>query len=102
MKIVLSIINLIALVGAIVWCFIVPSLEPVVTSITLLGTLLAQVFMSDELSSKLSWIQKIKNASHNNIAGRDQLITDNRTIQTAGDSSHLVQGQAITVNHFRS
>lgn len=99
MRIILSVINLVALVAAIIWCLLSPDWEPVVTSITLFGALLAQIFTSDKIKSKLNLVQKFKKGSHNYTAAGDQAVTDNKKVQIGEKCSQLIQGDSVTVNY---
>lgn len=98
MRVVLAIINFIALVGAIIWLLTAPGWEPVVTSIGFFGALLAQIFTSDEIKSKLKLVQNAKKESHNYQAAGDQTITDNKKIQKGGDGSQQMQAKNMVVH----
>ncbi|WP_201132276.1 LPO_1073/Vpar_1526 family protein [Geobacter anodireducens] len=98
MRIILAIINFVALIGAIFWWVKSPDYEPAVTSIALFGALLAQIFTSDEIKSKLKLIQKSKKDSHNYQAAGDQTITDNKKIQSGGDYSQQFQAGEMIVH----
>lgn len=98
MRIILAIINFVALIGGIFWWIKSPDYEPAVTSIVLFGALLAQIFTSDEIKSKLKLIQKPKKDSHNYQAAGDQTITDNKTIQSGGDHSQQFQAGKMIVH----
>lgn len=98
MRIILAIINFVALVGGIFWWVKFPDYEPAVTSIVLFGALLAQIFTSDEIKSKLKLVQKSKKESHNYQAAGDQTITDNKKIQNGGDHSQQFQADKMIVH----
>lgn len=98
MKIVLAIISFVALIGAILWWVTAPDWEPAVTSIVLFGALLAQIFTSDEIKSKMKLSQKSGKNSHNYQTGGDQTITDNKKIQKAGDGSQQMQADNMVVH----
>lgn len=98
MRIVLAIINIVALIGAIFWWVTAPDWEPAVTSVGLLGALLAQIFTSDEIKSMMKLSQKSENDSHNYQAGGDQTITDNKRVQQAGDGSQQMQAERMVVH----
>jgi hypothetical protein len=98
MRIVLAIINFAALIGAIIWWLSAPDWEQAVTSIGLFGALLAQVFTSDEIKSKLKLVQKSKERAHNYQAAGNQTITDNKKIQKGGEGSQQLQAENMIVN----
>jgi hypothetical protein len=98
MKIILAIISFVALIGAIIWWVTAPDWEPAVTSLGLFGALLAQIFTSDEIKSKMKLSQKSEKDSHNYQAGGDQTITDNKKIQQAGDGSQQMQAESMVVH----
>jgi len=98
MRIILAIINFVALIGAIIWWSTAPDWEPAVTSIGLFGALLAQIFTSDEMKSKLKLVQKSKEESHNYQAAGDQIITDNKKIQKGGKGSQQLQANKMIVH----
>lgn len=98
MRIVLAIINFIALIGAIIWLLAARDWEPAVTSIGLFGALLAQVFMSEEIKSKLKFVQKSKEGSSNYQAGGNQIISDNKKIQNGGKGSQQLQADNMIVH----
>ncbi|EMY63274.1 LPO_1073/Vpar_1526 family protein [Leptospira terpstrae] len=98
MRILLSILNFIALLGAIIWWNTSPDWEPAVTSIGLLGTLLAQVFTSDQIKSKLKFIQKSGKESYNYQAAGNQTVTDNKNIQTGNQNAQMMQAENMTVH----
>ena len=94
----MAIINFIALIGAAIWLITAPDWEPLVTSIGLFGTLLAQIFTSEELKYKLKLSQKSNKNSHNYQAAGSQTIADNKKTQTGGDGSQQMQAENMTVN----
>lgn len=98
MKIVLAIINFVALVGAIIWWVTAPDWEPGVTSIGLFGALIAQIFTSEELRSKIKLSQKSNKGSSNYQAAGNQTITDNKKTQTGGNGSQQIQAEKMIVN----
>lgn len=98
MKIALAIINLLALAGSIIWWIAEPSHEPAITSIVLFGALLAQIFTSDELKSKIKLTQKNNKGSNNYQAAGDQHNTTQEITQKGGDGSQLFQATAMTVH----
>jgi hypothetical protein len=98
MKIVLAIISFVALIGAILWWVTVPDWEPAITSVVLFGALLAQIFTSDEIKSKMKLSQKSEKNSYNYQAGGDQTITDNKKIQKAGYGSQQMQADNMVVH----
>ena len=98
MRTVLAIINFIALIGAIIWWISAPDWEPAVTSIGLFGALIAQIFTSDEIKSKLKFIQKSGKKPHNYQAAGNQTITDNKKIQKGSENSQLMQAEQMTVH----
>ncbi len=98
MRIVLAIINSIALIGAIIWWLVARELEPAVTSIGLFGALLAQVFTSEEIKSKLKFVQKSKEGSSNYQAAGNQIISDNKKIQNGGKGSQQLQADNMIVH----
>lgn len=98
MRIILAIVNFIALIGGIFWWVKSPDYEPAVTSIVLFGALLAQIFTSDEIKSKFKLVQKSKKESHNYQSAGDQTITDNKTIQSGGDHSQQFQADKMIVH----
>lgn len=98
MRIVLAIINFVALIGAIIWWLTSPDWEPAVTSIGLFGILLAQVFTSEEVKSKLKLVQKSNEEAHNYQAAGNQTITDNKKIQKGGDGSQQLQAENMIVH----
>lgn len=98
MRIILAIINFIALIGAIIWWSTAHDWEPAITSIGLFGALLAQIFTSDEIQSKLKLVQKAKKGSHNYQAARDLTITDNKKIQKGGKGSQQLQAENMIVH----
>ena len=98
MRIILSIINFVALIGAIIWWVTSPNLEAAVTSIGLFGTLLAQIFTSDEIKSKLKLLQKSTEGSHNYQSAGNQTIADNKKIQTGGKVSQQLQAKKMIVH----
>ncbi|MDY0196167.1 MAG: hypothetical protein RBR33_08925 [Sulfurovaceae bacterium] len=98
MRIVLAIISFIALIGAIIWWITAPDWEPAVTTIGLFGALLAQIFTSDEIKSKLKFTQKSGKDSHNYQAAGNQTITDNKKIQKGSKDSQLMQADHMTVH----
>lgn len=98
MRIALAIINFLALAGAIFWWISEPSHEPAITSVVLFGALLAQIFTSDELKSKVKLIQKNKKGSTNYQAAGDQHNSTQEIIQIGGDGSQLLQATAMTVH----
>lgn len=98
-KLILSLINLVALIGAIIWLSTSPSWESGVTATGLLGALIAQVFTNDEIKSKLNLVQKSNKDSHNYMAANDLTVTDNKKTQSGGDGAQLIQAQIVNVNH---
>jgi len=98
MKIILVIINFVALVGAIIWWVTTPDWEPAVTSVVLFGALLTQIFTNDEIKSKMKFSQKSGKDSHNYQAAGDQTITDNKRIQQGGDHSSQMQAESMVVH----
>lgn len=98
MKIILVIINFVALVGAIIWWVTAPDWEPAVTSVVLFGALLTQIFTNDEIKSKMKFSQKSGKDSHSYQAAGDQTITDNKNIQQGGDYSSLMQAESMVVH----
>lgn len=98
MRIALGIINFLALVGAIIWWIAEPSHEPAITSIVLFGALLAQIFTSDELKSKMKLVQKNKKGSTNYQAAGDQHNTTQEVSQKGGDGSQQLQVTEMTVH----
>lgn len=97
MRIFLAIINFIALIGAIIWWAKAPDFEPAVTSIGLFGVLLAQIFTTDEIKSKLKFVQKSKKESHNYQAAGNQTITDNKKIQKGVNGSQQLLADKMIV-----
>lgn len=58
-KTILIILNVAGLIGTLIWLYTKPEWEPIVTSIGLLGTLIAQLFLGKEdKQSKINMIQK--------------------------------------------
>lgn len=98
MRILLAIVNFIALIGAIIWWVTAPDWEPAITSIGLFGTLLAQIFANDEIKSKLKLVQKSKKESYNYQAAGNQTTTDNKKIQKGGKGSQLLQAEKMIVH----
>lgn len=98
MRVILAIINFIALIGAIIWWSTVHDWEPAITSIGLLGALIAQIFTSDEIKSKLKLAQEGKQESHNYQAAGDQTITDNKKTQKGGKGSQQLQAENMIVH----
>ncbi|MGE4397041.1 MAG: LPO_1073/Vpar_1526 family protein [Sulfurimonas sp.] len=98
MKIILAIINFVALVGAIIWWVTTPDWEPAVTSVVLFGALLTQIFTNDKIKSKMKFSQKSGKDSHNYQAAGDQTITDNKRIQQGGDHSSQMQAESMIVH----
>jgi hypothetical protein len=98
MRIVLAIISFVALIGSVIWWVTTPDWEPAVTSVGLFGALLAQIFSSDEIKSKMNLSQKSENYSHNYQAGGDQNITDSKRIQQAGEGSQQMQAESMVVH----
>ncbi len=98
MRIILAIISFVALIGAIIWWITTPDWEPAVTSIGLFGALLAQIFSSDEIKSKLKLVQKSGKESHNYQSAGNQIITDNKKVQKGGKDSQLMQADKMTVH----
>lgn len=98
MKILLALINLVALIGAVAWLVIAPDWDPMITAIALLGVLLAQVFASEEVRSKVGLTQKSRGNSHNYQATGSQTITDNKKLLQAGDGSQQLQADQLIVN----
>lgn len=98
MKIILALINFVALIGAIVWWATAPDWEPAVTSIGLFGALLAQIFISDEIKSKIKLSQKSNKGSHNYQAAGNQTITDNKKIQNGGVGSQQILAETMFVS----
>lgn len=99
MKFILAIINFVALVGGMVWWITDPNWEPAVTSVVLLGTLLAQIFTNDEIKSRMKFSQKSEKNSHNYQAAGDQAITDNKVMQQGGDGSQQMNATNMVVNY---
>jgi len=98
MRIVLAIINFTALLGAIGWWLTAPDWEPAVTSVVLFGALLAQVFSSEELKSKLKLVQESKGDAHNYQAAGNQTVNDKKMIQKGGNDSQQLQAKKMTVH----
>lgn len=98
MRVALGIINFLALTGAIIWWIAEPSHEPAITSIVLFGALLAQVFTSEELKSKMKLVQKNKKGSTNYQAAGDQHNTIQEFTQKGGDGSQQLYATAMTVH----
>jgi hypothetical protein len=98
MRTILAVINFVALIGAIIWWLSAPDWEPAVTSIGLFGALLAQLFASEEIKSKLKLVQKSKEGSHNYQAAGNQTITDNKKIQKGGKGSQQLQAEKMIVH----
>jgi hypothetical protein len=98
MKIVIGLINLIALIGAIVWWLAAPDWEPAVTSLALFSALLAQVFTNDEIRSRINLIQWFNKGSHNYQTTGNQAITDNKIIQNGGDRSQQIHAENLVMN----
>ena len=98
MRVILGIINFLALVGAIIWWIAEPSHEPAITSIGLFGALIAQAFTSDELKSKMKFIQKNKKSSTSYQAAGEQHNTTQELTQKGGDGSQQLQASVMTVN----
>lgn len=98
MRLILAIINFVALIGAIIWWLTAPDWEPAVTSIGLFGALLTQIFTSNEIKSKLKFVQKSKKRSHNYQAAGNQTITDNKKIQKGGKGSQQLQADKMIVH----
>lgn len=98
MRVIFAIINLIALIGAIIWWLTAPDWEPAVTSIGLLNSLLTQIFTSDEIKSRIKLIQKSKKGSHIYQAAGNQTITDKKKIQKGGKDSQQLQADKMTVH----
>lgn len=98
MKTILAIINFVALIGATIWWATAPDWEPAVTSIGLFGALLAQIFTSDEIRSKIKLSQKSNKGSHTYQAAENQTITDAKRTQNGGDGSQQIQAENMIVN----
>jgi hypothetical protein len=98
MKIILAIINFLALIGAITWWTNVQEWEPAVTSIGLFGALLTQIFTNDEIKNKLKFFNKSGDNSTNYQSAGNQTITDNKKIQTGGKKSENYQADVLVVN----
>jgi hypothetical protein len=98
MRIVLVLINLLALIGAILWGISAPDWEPLVTSIALFGALVTQILTSDEIKSKIKLKLKSKKDSHNYQAGGNQTITDNKKVLKGGENSENYQAELVVVN----
>lgn len=98
MKIILVIVNFVALIGALIWWTTAPDWEPAITSIGLLGALLAQIFSSEEIRSKIKLSQKSFEDSHAYQAAGNQIITDNKKAQNGGDGSQQIQAETMIVN----
>lgn len=98
MRIVLVIINLIALIGAVLWWITTPDWEPAITSIGLFGALIAQVLTSDEIKENIKQKIKAKKESYNYQAGGVQTITDNKKIIRGTKDSEVYQGEVVVVN----
>ena len=94
----LAIVNFAALIGAIIWWTTAPDWEPAVTSIGLFGALLAQIFTSDEIKSKIKLSQKSNKSSHNYQAAGNQTIIDNKKTQNGGDGSQQILAETMIVN----
>lgn len=95
MKIVLGIINFLALLGAIIWWILSPDWEPAVTSIGLFGGLIAQIFTNDEIKNRFKIYSK--KDSHNYQSNRDLKVTDNKKIQKNKNGSENYQAEVIVV-----
>lgn len=98
MKIILAVINLLALIGATIWWISNPDWEPAVTTIGLFGGLLAQAFTNEEIKTMIR--QKIisKNDSHIYQAGGDQTINDNKKTIKHTKNSENYQGDVVVIN----
>jgi len=97
MRTTLIIINLTALVGAIIWLIASPDWEPLVTSIVLLGGLITQFFPNTEWIQKIKFNIKAKKNSHTYQTAGDLTVHDNKKIQKTGDhsSSFQVEGDLV-------
>lgn len=98
MKIIIGLINLIALIGAIFWWLEAPDWEPAVTSLALFGGLLVQIFINDEIRSKIKIFQGFNKNSHKYQAAGNQVITDNKVIQHNGGVSQQIHAENLMVN----
>ena len=98
MRITLVIINLIALIGAILWWITAPDWEPAVTSLGLFGAIIAQILTSDEIKSNLKQKINSKKESHNYQSGGDQTITDNKKIAKDVKESEIYQAETVIVH----
>lgn len=98
MKIILVIVNFIALIGALIWWATAPDWEPAITSIGLFGALLTQIFSNNEIRSKMKFSQKSNDGSHAYQAAGNQTITDNKKTQNGGDGSQQIQAENMIVN----
>lgn len=97
MKTTLVIVNFIALIGAIIWWLTTTGLEPIITTLTLLSTFLAQIFTNGELKSKIEMIQKSNKNSYNYQAVGDQNNINQKTLQKGGDGSQQFSADQMTV-----
>jgi len=98
MKIILGIINLLALIGAIIWWISNPDWEPAVTTIGLFGGLLAQAFTNEEIKTMIRQKINSKNDSHNYQAGGDQTINDHKKTIKRTKNSENYQGEVVVIN----
>lgn len=98
MRITLVIINLIALIGAILWWITAPDWEPAITSLGLFGAIIAQILTSDEIRSNLKQKINSKKESHNYQSGGDQTITDNKKIAKDVKESEIYQAETVVVH----
>lgn len=98
MKIGLIIINFSAFIVAIGWWAAAPDWEPAITSFVLFGTLITQIFINDEIKSKMKFRQTSGKESHNYQVAGNQAITDKKKIQKSGDLSHQMQSDNMIVN----
>lgn len=99
LKIVLALLNFIAMVGAIIWFCNLLSWESGITAIGLLGALITQVFTNDEIKSKLKFVQRSNKDSHNYMAAKNINVSDYKKIQKGEAGSHLIQGDIVNVNY---
>ncbi|MGB3850536.1 MAG: hypothetical protein WA958_11260, partial [Tunicatimonas sp.] len=81
-KKVLIILNIIGLVGCLIWVVSEPSWEPVVAIVGLIATLIAQLFSTRESGNKLKMTQKGDKGSTNYQSNGQMTITNNPTTIT--------------------
>lgn len=68
---ILIILNILSLIGALIWLMIDQSLEPFVTSIGLVGSLIALVYSNNSNGANINMKQKGGKNSKNYQSGRD-------------------------------